>query len=107
MQGRGIVELVEDLHRLELDDARAGEPGQDDVLHQLVVRAGGGPHRRRGAAAVEAHRGVERRIAAEELLLRQVEDLPFALVLQQRAPGEPLERERNQLGHYAVGASVC
>jgi hypothetical protein len=59
------------------------------------------------AAAVEDDRRVERGIAAEELLLGQVEDLPLALVLQQRPLDEQLEGERNQLGHYLPWASVC
>ena len=50
---------VVDLHRLQLDDAAAGEPRQHDVLRELRVRPGGGAERRRGRAAVDAHRQVE------------------------------------------------
>ena len=73
----GDLQLVENLHRLELDDARAAQPGKRDILRQLSVRSGGGAERRRGAMAVKLHRQVQPGDAAEEFVLRQVEDLAF------------------------------
>ena len=66
-------QLVVDLDGLQLDDAAAGEPGEDDVLRELRVR----PRRRpngEDAAAVEADRQIELGVAEEARGERQIED---------------------------------
>ena len=73
------LQLVENLDGLQLDDARAAQPGEHDVLRQLTVRSGGRPERRGGAVAVKVDREIQPGQAAEELALRQVEDLAFPL----------------------------
>ena len=73
----GDFQLVQNLHRLELDDACAAQPGERDVLRQLSVRPGGRTEGRCRAMAVKLHREVQPGDAAEEFIRRQIED--FAL----------------------------
>ena len=61
------LQLVEDLDGLQLDDARAAQPGEHDVLRQLAVRSGRRAERRGSAVAVERDREIQPRDAAEEL----------------------------------------
>ena len=50
--GARDLELIEDLHRLELDDAGSPEPGEQDVLRELGVGAGRGADAGGGSRAV-------------------------------------------------------
>ena len=88
------VELVEDLDGLELDDARAGQPGQDDVLGQLRVRAGGRADRRGGRPAEEADRQVRPGGGVVEAVGRQVEDALPRLPLVGDPPEQHAQRAR-------------
>ncbi len=97
--GPGNLQLVQDLDGLQLDDARSAQPRKHDVLRQLAVRSGGRSQRRGRMVAVEYHRKIEPRNAAEESSFRQVEDLAFLAVLEERPPQEQGQRDGNQFRH--------
>ncbi len=101
--GTRDLELVEDLHRLQLEHPAAAEPGQHQVLRHLRVRAGGGAERRRRGVLVEADLEAPLAIAEEELPLGQIEDGSLLFELAQHARGERAKRIRNQLCHETRG----
>ena len=92
------AQLVVHLHGLELDDAAARQPRQDDVLRQLRVRAGRRAHRRGGAAAEVAGAQVAR-VRPPPLAHRQVEDRTRALDLLAHPPHQRGEGQGRELGH--------
>src|ERR1035441_761335 len=73
--GTRDLQLVQNLHCLKLDDARAAQPGQRDVLRQLTVRPCRRTEGRGRAMAMEFHRQVQPGDAAEELVVRRSEAL--------------------------------
>ena len=106
MQGRGIVEAVVQLHRLELDEAAAREPRQQDVLRHLPVGPGGGPDGVGHAVAVDDHRQVEVRRPPPEAPRGQVEDLLLALRLPQHPREQVREGRRDELGHARTSRRI-
>ena len=68
------VEIIENLHGLQLEQPRPAEPRQHDVLRHLAVRPGGRTDRCRGATAEELERQVDVVVRLPEASGRQVED---------------------------------
>jgi hypothetical protein len=87
--GAADLELVEDLDRLQLDEARPAEPGGDDVLRELAVRPGRDAERRRQLPAEEA--GGEPGLGPRERPLRDAEDRFARLEVAEDPPREELE----------------
>ena len=101
--GAGDVELVENLDRLELEDARSAEPRQHHVLRELRVRARRGTHAGRGARAVVRDGEVEAGArAAPDLAGLEVVDGAGARVLDEHAAEEVFEALRNEVTHGSV-----
>ena len=99
------LQLVENLYRLQLDDARAAQPGEGDILRQLTVRTRGRTKRRRRAMPVKFHRKIQPGDAAEEFVGRQVEDFAFPLILEKGAPQQQRQRNRYQFSHCRASPS--
>ncbi len=95
---------IEDLNGLQLDDSRAGEPTEDDVLRHLRVRAGRRAERSADAMPVEVDGSVKSRIGEDEVPRGQVEDASLAIELRERSVDQPHQRQRQQFRH---GSIVC
>ena len=93
------LQLVVDLDGLELLDAAAPQPGEDDVLRHLGLRPGRGAQGARGAPAVEVHGEIEVRVARHEATDRQVEDRLLGVELDEHSAHQGAERVRPQGGH--------
>ena len=95
---------VDDLDGLELDEARPGEVGDDDVGGQLGVRTRGRSH---GGGQAVAERVTDRATGRpEEVLGRQPEDGPVPSVLGERPRDQPVEGEgSHDVAHHGIPAA--
>ena len=90
--GARDLQLVEDLHRLELEDPAAGQPREHDVLRHLALRPRGGPERAARHVPLEHHGGVVALVAEHELAAWQVEDGVVLVELAKHAEQEGTKR---------------
>jgi hypothetical protein len=97
--GARDLQVVLDLDGLELHDATAAKPGENDVLRHLGMGPGGRTERARDGMAVEGHRQIPIREAGIEPPHRQIEDRLPLLQLADRAGDQRREGIGDQLGH--------
>lgn len=114
----GDVQIVENLHRFQLEQSRAAEPRQDDVLSHLAVWAGGRAHRAGRRTAQELERQVDVGARLPESRCREIEDSfarrPLMLdALEQHRQRHRGERRRfvagliGRLGHGISSRALC
>ena len=97
------LEVVEDLHRLQLEQAGSAEPCEDDVLGELTVRSGSGADRGRTPAAEEVEAEIDVGVGFPVAGGRQVEDPVSRLPLVGDPGQELLEPHRCEWSGHPVG----
>ncbi len=103
--GARDLEFVQSLHGLQLEDARAAEPGEHQVLRHLRVRAGGGAERAGGRVSVEIHGEIEAAGAGGEPGCWKVEDRLVAPEFAEHATDERGKRVRYEFSHGRIVAN--
>ena len=96
MQGRLIDQVVQDLHRLQLEQTGSPEPGENDVLRHLAVGTGGRSDRCGGRAAEERKREIDVGVGRPEPGGRQIEDPGPGFPFVDDPAEENIQRERGQ-----------
>ena len=98
----GNLQVIVDLHRLELNDAAARQPGERDVLGHLRVRTCSRPYRRRSPARKVRRAEVKLFVRDKPLAHRQVEDRTAHLNLSPHSTHKVRERNWSELCHQSV-----
>ncbi len=96
--GSTDLEIVEDLHRLQLEEAAAAQPGEHDVLRHLTVWSGRRTDRRRRRTTQELEREIDVVGGLPEPPGGQIEDAVAGLELEGDAVEEHLQRHGGEWG---------